>query len=138
MKIALISCVKQKADKPQKARELYISSLFVKSLEYTEKIIKADKIFVLSAKYGLVPIDKVIEPYEKTLNNMKKNERVEWANEVLSELSKVSDIMKDEYYILAGKNYYENIYKRLKNVKIVMEGLQLGQRLQFLNKELSQ
>lgn len=46
--------------------------------------------------------------------------------------------MKDEYYILAGKNYYENIYKRLKNVKIVMEGLQLGQRLQFLNKELSQ
>lgn len=137
MKIALISCVKQKADKPQKARNLYISSLFVKSLEYAEKI-NVDKIYVLSAKYGLVPIDKVIEPYEKTLNNMKKNERVEWANEVLSELSKVSDIMKDEYYILAGKNYYENIYKRLKNVKIVMEGLQLGQRLQFLNKELSQ
>lgn len=137
MKIALIGCVKQKANKPQKARELYISPLFVKSLEYAEKI-NVDKIYVLSAKYGLVPIDKVIEPYEKTLNNMKKNERVEWANEVLSELSKVSDIMKDEYYILAGKNYYENIYKRLKNVKIVMEGLQLGQRLQFLNKELSQ
>lgn len=137
MKIALIGCAKQKANKPQKARELYISPLFVKSLEYAEKI-NVDKIYVLSAKYGLVPIDKVIEPYEKTLNNMKKNERVEWANEVLSELSKVSDIMKDEYYILAGKNYYENIYKRLKNVKIVMEGLQLGQRLQFLNKELSQ
>ena len=137
MKIALIGCVKQKANKPQKARELYISPLFVKSLEYAEKI-NVDKIYVLSAKYGLVPIDKVIEPYEKTLNNMKKNERVEWANEVLSELSKVSDIMKDEYYILAGKHYYENIYKRLKNVKIVMEGLQLGQRLQFLNKELSQ
>lgn len=71
MKIALISCVKQKADKPQKARNLYISSLFVKSLEYAEKI-NVDKIYVLSAKYGLVPIDKVIEPYEKTLNNMKK------------------------------------------------------------------
>lgn len=137
MKIALIGCVKQKADKPQKARELYISSLFVKSLEYIEKIIKADKIFVLSAKYGLVPIDKVIEPYEKTLNNMKKNERVEWANEVLSELSKVSNTSKDDYYILAGKNYYENISTKLKNVKILMKGLQLGQRLQFLNKELS-
>ena len=137
MKIALIGCVKQKDNKPQKARELYISPLFVKSLEYAEKI-NVDKIYVLSAKYGLVPIDKVIEPYEKTLNNMNKNERVEWANEVLSELSKVSDIMKDEYYILAGKNYYENIVTKLKNVKIVMEGLQLGQRLQFLNKELSQ
>lgn len=138
MRIALIGCVKKKLEKPKKARELYISSLFVKSLEYAEKIIEADKIYVLSAKYGLVPIDKVIEPYEKTLKNMKKNERVEWANEVLSELSKVSDIMKDEYYILAGKNYYENIVTKLKNVKIVMEGLQLGPRLKFLNKELSQ
>ena len=43
-KIVLISCVSKKRDYSCKARDLYISELFKKSLDYAEKVVKADNI----------------------------------------------------------------------------------------------
>lgn len=51
------------------AKDMYVSDLFKKSLEYARRLNPA-KIYILSAKYGLLELDDMIEPYEITLNEM--------------------------------------------------------------------
>ena len=72
-KVILISCVSLKRNVKCEAQYLYISPLFVKSLQYA-KLQNPDKIFILSAKYGLVKCDDIIEPYNVTLKNFSKKE----------------------------------------------------------------
>jgi len=73
-KIVLLSCTKSKLDKPAQAQELYSASpMFQKTLEYGKEL-KPDKMFILSAKHHLVPLTKVLEPYDKTLKEMPKDE----------------------------------------------------------------
>lgn len=91
-KVVLISCVSKKREYACKARDLYISELFKKSLAYAEKVNKPDKIFILSAEYGVVSIEKVLNPYYKTLNKMNKIERLAWSNLVIEELNQHIDI----------------------------------------------
>ena len=103
-KIVLISCVSKKINKKSKVEDLYLSPLFRKNLQYA-KSINPDKIFILSAKHGLLTLEEEIEPYEKTLNKMKSDEIKIWANGVLINLKKVSDLENDEFIFLAGNNY---------------------------------
>lgn len=66
MKVELISCSKSKRSYKCKASELYSpSKLFSLSYQYAKTF--ADKIYILSAKYGLVEENEIIEPYEKNL-----------------------------------------------------------------------
>ena len=102
--IVLIACVKTKRKIPSKAIDLYISSLFTKCREYAQ-LLHPDHIYILSAKYGLVSSEEVIEPYNLTLNNMSTSEIKEWSKRVLHQLSSVTDLHNDNFTILAGQNY---------------------------------
>jgi hypothetical protein len=135
--IALIACGKTKAPVPSPARSLYRGDLFQKSLKYAEHVLGVDKIFVLSAKYGLVPIDRTIEPYEKTLNGAGAREKREWADRVLKELREVADLERDRFTILAGVNYREHILPHIRQYDLPLEGLMFGQQLGFLTDAIS-
>ncbi len=75
--LCLVSCVARKLPHPAPARELYTSPWFRKVRRYVEA--QGWPWFILSAEYGLVSPEQVIEPYEKTLNKMLKPERRDWA-----------------------------------------------------------
>lgn len=135
-KIVLISCVSKKRDYVCKARDLYVSELFVKSLEYAKRKLNADEIFILSAKYGLLSLDEVIAPYNKTLNDMNKDDRKKWSNLVIEQLEKHINIHEDEVIFLAGKKYREYIIPYIKNSIVPMEGLRIGQQLKFLKESI--
>jgi len=130
-KIILISCVSKKLNCKSKAQDLYISPLFKKSLIYA-KSLNPDKIFILSAEYGLLSLTDEVEPYDKTLNKMTSNEIKEWANLVISQLQKVSDLNKDEFVFLAGNKYRKCLLSHIKNYKIPMLGLSIGKQLNWL------
>jgi len=134
-KIVLISCVSKKRSIMAPASEMYISTLFNFNLRLAQKL-EADHIFILSAKYGLLSLDEEIMPYDLTLNQMGKNERIEWAGLVLRDLQKYLDLQKDHFVILAGKRYRENIIQHIKSYEIPMEGLRIGEQLQFLKRQL--
>ncbi len=134
-KIILISCASKKINKKIKAQDLYISALFQKNLQYA-KSLNPDKIFILSAKYGLLKLDKEVEPYDKTLNRMRSCEIKEWANSVLSQLQKVVDLNKDEFVFLVGDNYRKFLLPRINNYKIPMLGLGIGKQLKWLNEKI--
>ena len=80
-KIVFISCVSKKLDKKAKAEDLYISPLFKMNLIYA-KSLSPSKIFILSAKYGLLNLEDIISPYDLTLNTMKITEVKSWAEKV--------------------------------------------------------
>ena len=83
--IGLISCTKSKTTYPAPARELYRpSALFRGALSYLEG--RADVIYVLSAKYGLLPLDQVAAPYDQTLKDASPAYRREWAAKVLHDI----------------------------------------------------
>lgn len=135
-KVVLIQCSAGKKNQFCKARDLYIGPLFKKSLKYSE-LVKADKVFILSAKHYLLKLNKKINPYNKTLNKMRKKDRKLWANKVLTELEKETDIMNDNFIILAGEKYREFIIPSLNNFEAPLLGLSIGKQLQFLNNKIS-
>ena len=135
-KIVLISCVATKRDKALPAEELYNSDLFHKTLNYG-KSLNPDKMYILSAKHYLLPLKKVIKPYDVTLNNMAADERKEWANKVLDIMKyKKINLEEDEFIILAGSTYSKYLLPELKNIKLPLKGLRIGQQKSFLKKKL--
>jgi hypothetical protein len=127
-RIVLISCVSKKLPTKAKAKEIYISPLFKLGLRYARSL-NPDNIFILSAKYGLLDLEREIEPYEQTLNKMKDEEVKGWAKNVLSELEKVADIRQDEFIFLAGERYRKYIAPNLAKYSVPMKGLGIGKQL---------
>jgi len=121
--------------KKAKAEKLYQSALFVKSLAYAKKL-KHDSIYILSAKHHLLALDTEIEPYNLTLNTMNKQEKIAWGKEVITQLKQVADVEKDKFIILAGQNYLTPIKAALKHIETPLEGMKIGERLQFLSEQL--
>jgi len=135
-KIVLISCVKSKLDVPARAADLYTSTLFRLNMAYTQQF-QPDAIYILSAKYGLLELDQVIEPYEKTLNTMGEYDKRVWALQVLATLRRKVDLNTDRFIFLAGVNYRKYLVPHLAHVEIPLEGLALGQQMQELKRRLS-
>lgn len=133
-KIVLISCVSKKLAHKAKAAELYTSSLFRGNLRFAQKL-KADAIFILSAKYGLLELDAEIEPYNITLNTMSASEVKLWAAKVLQQLEQKADLATDQFVLLAGIKYRKYLLPYLKHYEVPLEGLTIGKQLRALQQQ---
>ena len=141
--IVLISCVSKKKNTdngPVATKDLYQSPLFVKSLKYATKVLKIPEtdIFVLSAEHHLLPLDRQVMKYDKTLNDFTAAQRKEWAGKVWAQLS--NRFGKNTHYIiLAGKNYYKYLICncRITNFELPLGHLSIGQRLSALKSAIS-
>jgi hypothetical protein len=134
-RIVLISCASKKLNHPAEARNLYVSPLFKKALAYANRL-RPDNIFILSAKYYLLPLTQTIRPYDLTLNDMSKVEIKSWADKVIKRLGEESDLDKDEFIFLVGSNYRKFLIPRIKKYKVPLEGLGIGEQLKFLTERL--
>lgn len=136
-RVALVSCVKSKANSARPAQDLYTSPLFAGMRKYAEQ--NSDEWFILSAEHGLLRPEQVVAPYEKTLKTMRKVERLDWANRVGNELMA---LLKPSatVIILAGQDYSQNIIPILENrgfkIEVPMGKLKLGPRLSWLKSQV--
>ena len=130
-RIVLISCVSKKLNYRAKAGELYTSPLFKMGLSYACSL-NPDKIYILSAKYGLLDLETEIEPYEVTLNKMPDREIRKWAEKVVEDLKKTANLKSDEFIFLAGDRYRKYIAAHLAKYSVPMKGLGIGKQLKFL------
>lgn len=112
MNIALIACSKRKLSRAAPARELYQGTLFKYSLSYVEEIIKPDLVFVLSARYYVVPIDKTLFPYDQTLIGEPAEKVRQWGTLVRThlEILGITDPIQHRWTLLAGKIYRKGLY----------------------------
>lgn len=138
-KIVLLSCTKSKLDKPAQAQDLYSASpMFKKTLEYG-KTLHPDKMFILSAKHHLVPLTKVLKPYDKTLKEMPKKEKEKWGEEVYQQMKQNGiNPEKDTFVMLTGSEYMKPLKKYIpeKHMETPMEGKRFGERLKWLNSQV--
>jgi len=138
--IVLLSCTKSKTPHPAPAQELYSASpMFEKTLEYG-KSLKPDKMFILSAKHHLVPLNKILKPYDLTLKDFSKQEKEEWGEETSREMrQKGLNFEKDRFIFLAGNEYIKPLLKYIpqSNIETPMAGKRFGERLKWLNKQLN-
>jgi len=110
----------------------------VASVQYSKRI--ADHWFILSAKYGTTEPDRRIEPYDQQLIKPKKGhfglcECPEAFDRTTVPIRARDDL---KIVVLAGKVYYDSMHDWMKQKAILpMAGLQLGERLQWLNKQNS-
>jgi len=134
-RVALVSCGSKKQDHPCPARNLYNGVLFNKHRKWADAF--TDDLYILSAKYGLIHGTKVIEPYNLTLNRMKRADRERWGRYVANQIQ--TTIPPGETLLfLAGKPYYENVIGHIKHTyEIPFEGLTLGYRYQTIDKHVA-
>lgn len=137
--IVILSCTKSKLDKPSQAQDLYSASpMFKKTLEYG-KSLKPDKMYILSAKHFLVPLTKVLAPYDKTLKEMPKDEKNTWGEKVISQMKALGiNLEKDRFIFLTGSEYMKPLLQYIPegNISKPMEGKRMGERLQWLNTQI--
>jgi len=137
--VVLVSCSAGKENKPMPAEELYNSDLFKKQLEYAKKLASSNNVYIISAKYHLVPLTKTISPYNLTLKEMPANEREKWAEIVLKQIQeKGYNLDKDKFVILAGNAYRQYLEPHMKNVEVPFEGLRIGQQKKALLQKLKE
>jgi len=137
MNIVLISCVGGKKPYKCKAKDLYESPWFRYAWNYAHSL-NPDKVFILSAKYGLVDPEMKIEPYDETLNTKTADKIREWADKVLSSLRERTDLDKDTFIILAGEKYRKYLVDHLRKYDIPMKGFRIGQQLKWLKEQCAQ
>ena len=134
-RIVLVGCVGGKLKRKAKAKNLYNSPLFKYRLQYA-KMLKPDKIFILSAEYGLLDLEKEIRPYNKSLNEMPAKKVREWAHNVTNQLKRVADLDKDEIIFLAGERYRKYLIPHISHHKNPLQGLGIGRQLRFFKENL--
>jgi cytoplasmic iron level regulating protein YaaA (DUF328/UPF0246 family) len=134
MRVVLISCVAKKKDSRSPAKDMYVSPLFKGAYQYARKL-GADRIFILSAKYGLLEENDMIEPYNETLNDKPVSEVKEWAARVLAALSKKTNLQTDEFIFLAGERYRRFLIGNMLRVSVPLKDKPIGEQLKFYKKE---
>jgi len=129
--IVLIACAAKKVAHRARAADLYSSPLFVANLRYARSL-KPDAIYILSAKYGLLALDREVEPYDLTLNTMPVAQVRAWAGRVVTQLWEVADLRNDRFVFLAGDKYRKFIAPQLAHWEAPLEGMRIGEQLQWL------
>lgn len=138
MKIALVGCVKSKHIKACLAKNLYNSSLFIKTKTLIELKNDYSDWFILSAKYGLINKEEIIEPYELTLSNFTQNELSDWSFKIFNSI-KLLELNNLSFF--CGKLYHNKYLLSLLDKEKIqynfpMGNLSIGKRLQFLTNEI--
>lgn len=131
-----ISCVKTKRSSRCMAKDMYISPLFKKAYQYALRFVPEDKIYILSAKYGLIHSSQLIDPYEKTLNAERDKKRKVWAYNVVQQMKAKGVPLDASIMLLGGMNYTKYLSMVLKNASCPLKGLSMGKTLQWYNKHL--
>ncbi len=131
----LVSCVSRKRATAAPAKDVYISEWFLKARAFVERA--GGDWYILSAKYGLIPPEEVIEPYEQTLNAMAVAERRRWSGRVIEQLRARARI-PERVVILAGARYREFLELSLNtlgvDVEVPMRGMRIGEQLSWLTR----
>lgn len=133
--IVFLSCAKTKRDVPCKARDMYTSDLFVKSYAYAESL-RPDKIYILSAKYGLLKPGDMIEPYEQTLVGANVNTCKRWAVMVYKQMLADGVNFNDNAIFLCGENYRKYLMTKFPNGTAPLKNLGIGMQKKFYAEKL--
>lgn len=112
--LVITNCSKKKLQSPTVAQNLY-QGLFFRNVKTFSKRMQFD-LCIISAKYGLLNSDEIIEPYDKTIKS--KKDILELKENVSGKFDKLLNEYDKIIFIMA-KNYLEIFKSYLDNSKII-------------------
>ena len=87
MKIGIVSCGVHKKLGFYKAKDLYTSDRFKN--DFNEAKRENEKVFIISAKHGLLDPEKRIFTYNKSINNLTTEERVQLVSKLENQIKNI-------------------------------------------------
>jgi hypothetical protein len=136
--VIIVACAASKRSLPSPARDLYVSTLFREARRYAES--HGDSWFILSALHGVMEPERIVSPYERTLNDMTVSQRREWSAGVGTRLLAILE-PGSRVTILAGKKYREFVEPFLRehgyDVQVPLVHLGIGRQIQWLQRATS-
>ena len=127
--ILIISCGKKKCITKSKAKDMYIGSHFKRCLSFALSKVKEDKVFILSAKYGLLRLNDLISSYE-----LKMGQSGSVDENTIIKQAELFNIRDEQIISTAGSEYKKILIKTFKNIKFPFEGLSMGYMAQAMKR----
>ncbi|MFN3803900.1 MAG: DUF6884 domain-containing protein [Pyrobaculum sp.] len=110
MYIVVTNCTREKLSRPAPARELYRGPSVKNVVKVVDEVRARGvdvRLYIISAKYGLVREDEILEPYDETLGGRPLPEIKRWAREVRL-LEKFRDL-RGVIFLTASRSYYHAV-----------------------------
>ncbi|HPQ47399.1 MAG TPA: hypothetical protein PLP30_08535 [Clostridia bacterium] len=133
MLVALLSCTKEKLNKRSSVIDMFSACREFKAA-YSYASLVADRVFVLSSKYGLMECDDEIDPITENMALKPPYEKRLWAVNVIDKLSRSCSPEEDEFLIFAGKEYFEYLTGELRKVRFPLENVPDDEKCQRLKR----
>jgi hypothetical protein len=124
--IVLVGCGKRKRERPCEAGEMYIGQLFRSHMALARQL-PAREILILSAHYGVLELDRVIEPYDTTLRDLGRAGRCAWERRVAARVEALAK-PRELVVVLAGAAYLEWSKRCARRVAAPLARMTLGER----------
>lgn len=134
-RLVLVGCVAQKRPMAAPARDLYVSALWGKRRRYAEST--GMPWFVLSAEYGLVDPDDVLEPYDRFMDREPRAYRARWSEVAAARVvERCRDLTVSSVEVHAGSAYLEyGLIDALQRAGIAVDwplrGYRIGEQLNW-------
>lgn len=154
LRLVLVSCGFAKRDYRCQAQDMYTSTLFKAARAYAETF--GDYWFIISAKHGWLSPYEFIDPYDQTVKgatldaklltkNLVSSGWTDFLNEHReclspavyngSKLVSPQRVTGLEVTALVGKEYLP-LLDKVRNMQLPLEGMQIGQRIQWLQHQV--
>jgi hypothetical protein len=133
IRVGLVGCGSRKGAAPAKARDLYEGCGFADQLGYATRPGRYDRVYILSAKFLLVGLDQVVPPYDVSLDDYSRVERLAWGRMVADLLFAQLKGVPARVEVLAGAKYVAPFRAAVRpgwgwDVRAPLEGLSQGRR----------
>lgn len=130
--VGLVSCGKSKAESRCRAEKLYTGGLTQKGIEWMKR--NCQTWFILSAKFGLLHPDTVIDPYDTKITDLNKEEIARWSAKVFGQL-KAAHVENKDLLCIAGKEYFQALEVPEDNTlyNLFPSGMKMGFRMRWFN-----
>jgi hypothetical protein len=139
--VYLVSCCGEKLQHPAPARDLYVSQLFKLARAYVEST--GERWVILSALWGMVLPDQVVEPYDRRMPTTRAS-RAMWGNMTAHQLLDLAAGEPTRFVSLCGSDYTNPLgalegtmrlsiyYPTGHRIEYPLDGLGIGKRLRWL------
>ena len=123
-RVLLVSCGAAKLKVPAPAQDLYVGSLTRAAIGHAQA--SGGPWYIVSARYGLLRPERVIEPYNLSVLDMGPNQRREWGSRVAHELRGVHpELVEVEVHM--GEGYLRHLRPWFPwDITAPLAGLEIG------------
>jgi len=115
--IVLVTCVAPKRNYSCAAKDLYQGPLFQTMMKYAYAL-NPKKIFILSGKHHLLPLDTIIAPYDVNLEQVPEAELQQWSKTVLNQLRQEANLKEDHFVFLTSPRYRKYLVKEINSYDV--------------------